>query len=202
MEPTHLTPSEALQQIAGVASKQAALRSRFEGIAWVLWGLVVALQAMTLGFLNLADIQDDGVRHALGIVAHLWILVGILASVGVWRAAAVNFEPDVSRRRALGFFIALPATLHLLSYLLSQATHGVATFSLVAACLLGLFALLNPVRFTTSGRTTAAVLATIAAGVGAILIATESTGDQWYAIAGTAIGLSWIIAGMIALYQG
>lgn len=202
METSPLTPAEALAQIANVASKQEALHSRFEGIAWVLWGLVVALQAMTLGFLNLVDIQDDSVRHILGVVAHLWIIVGILASVGVWRAAAVNFGPGISRRRALGFFIALPATIHFLSFLISQATHGVAAFSLVAAGVLGLFALLNPVRFTKSGRITAAILATISALVGALLIVTDSTGDQWYALAGTCIGLSWILAGLIALYQG
>jgi hypothetical protein len=202
--PDALTAEDALRRIADVAGKQSSLRSRFEGMTWVLWGLVAALQAVTFGFVQQADIpKTQAGMHVVGLASHLWIVAGIAASVGIWRAAAVNFDPGISRHRALAFFIGWPASFALAVYVVTQVGGGGAFgFAAVTTLLLGAFAGLNPVRFTARGRWTAAVLA-VASAVIAFATWTFGSGDPaWYAIAGSAIGLSWVTAGLYCLYQG
>ena len=198
------TPEQALTQIADVASIRSSLRSRFEGMTWVLWGLVAALQAMTLGFLEEAALAETPAgRHLAPFASHLWIAVGIVASVGLWRAAAVNFDPGIGRRRALAFFVGWPALFSIGSFLNAGHSGGGAFgFAIVTAVLLLAFALVNPVRYTPLGRWTAAVLAGIASVVAVVVWLYGSSGYAVYAVAGTAIGVSWMLAGLYALYQG
>lgn len=199
----YLTPEAALERISGVAAIQTSLRGRFEGITWVLWGMVVALQAMTLGAVVESPWVDAGpLFHLTVLGTHLWVVVGIAASVGVWRAAAVSFDPGVSRRRALAFFVAWPLLIHAFSYLVTQFSGGAAAFAFVVAGLLAVFAAVNPVRFTPRGRWTAALLAVVATLIGVAVFTTGASGLNSYAGAGAGIGLSWIVAGLIALYQG
>jgi hypothetical protein len=197
-------PEEALARISAMAGIQSSLRSRFEGMTWILWGLVAALQATTLGFLEEAGLTDAVGGHSpASALAHLWIAVGIIASVGVWRAAAVNFDPAISRRRALAFFIGFPALFALSSFGHDHTAIGAGPFGFaaVAAILLVAFAVANPVHFTRRGRWTAALLAFVAGGVAATVWAYGSSGFVPYTLAGAAIGLSWALAGLDALYR-
>lgn len=199
-----LTPEDALRRIADIAGKQSSLRSRFEGMTWVLWGLVAALQAITFGFVQQADVPETRAgMHVVGLASHLWIVVGIAASVGIWRAAAVNFDPGISRHRALAFFIGWPALFALAAYVVTQIGGGGAFgFAVVTTALLAAFGAVNPVRFTARGRWTAAVLAVAAALVALATWSYGSNDPAWYGIAGSAIGLSWVVAGLYSLYQG
>lgn len=197
-----LTPEEALASIADVAGVRSPLRSRFEGMTWILWGLVAALQAMTLGHIQDAALADAPPgRHLAPLASHLWVAVGIVASVGVWRAAAVSFDPGISRRRALAFFIAWPALFSAASYVVTQVGGGPVGFAAFTALLLLAFAVVDPVRYTPRGRWTAAILA-IAAVLVAIVVRTgDLAGHMGYAVAGSAIGVSWVLAGIYALYR-
>lgn len=193
---------EALASIAGVAQLRSSLRSRFEGMTWILWGLVAALQSMTWGFIEQASASASMAdRHATAIVAHLWVAVGIAASIGVWRAAAVSFDPGVSRARALAFFVGWPALFAAVSYLVSGWGGGAFRFAIVTGVLLALFALVDPVRYTPRGRWTAAALAVAAFAIAAVVVPYGESG-HWFAIAGTLIGLTWVGAGLDALYRG
>jgi hypothetical protein len=199
-----LSPQQALQEIAGVAGKQVSLRSRLEGMAWILWGLVAALQSITFAFTQAVDLPEGrAAAHLVGLGSHLWIFLGIAASVGIWRAAAVDFDPGVSRHRGLAFFIAWPA-LFTLAILVVTLLGGAAAFAFAAVTtlLLTLFALANPVRFTTRGRWTAVVLALVSALVTVGAWVHGDTGPVGDAVVGSLIGLSWVLAGLHALYQG
>lgn len=193
------TPHEALARIADVAGDQASLRSRFEGMTWVLWGLVAALQAMTLGALSASP---RGAPALLLVASHLWIVVGVVASVGVWRAASVNFDPGISRARALGFFIGWPIAFAFAAYLVSDLGGDAFRFAIASAFLLLAFAAVNPVRYTPSGRWTAAVLSAAAFVIAALAWVYAVPGDASFAATGTAVGLTWILAGLYALYRG
>jgi hypothetical protein len=200
---TRFTPEEALARIADVARHQSSLRSRFEGMTWILWGLVTALQAMTLDAIQEAAVADTPAgRHLVGLASHLWILVGIAASVGIWRAAAVSFDPGIDRRRALAFFIAWPVLLATASYVVTGYGGGPARFAVIVALLLLGFALVNPVRFTPRGRWTAAILAIAAGAVALVVEVYGPAGEAWYGVTGSAIGISWVLAGLYALYRG
>ena len=198
------TPEQALAEIADVAAMRSTLRTRFEGMTWILWGLVAALQAMTLGFLEEAALSETPAgRHFAPFASHLWIAVGIVASIGVWRAAAVNFDPGIGHRRALAFFIGWPALFSVASFLNAGHSGGGALgFTIVTAVLLLAFAIVNPVRYTPTGRWTAAALAATAGVVATLVWLYGNTGYAIYAIAGTAIGVSWVAAGLYALYRG
>jgi hypothetical protein len=199
-----LTPQDALARISHIAENQGSLRSRFEGVTWILWGLVVALQAMTLGYLEEAGLSSSVGGHTpASALSHLWILVGVVAAVGVWRAAAVNFDPGISRGRALAFFIAFPVLVSLASFGLDHTTLGAGAtgFAAVMALLLVAFAVTNPVRFTRRGRWTATVLGFVAAAVAVAAWVFASPGFAWFGLAGTLIGLSWVVAGLDALYR-
>lgn len=200
-----LTPEGALARIAGVARKQASLRSRLEGITWVLWGLVAALQAMTLGALGEARL-DAGLasRHFALLAAHLWILVGILASVGVWRASAAELDPSVgsARHRALALFVGFPLLFAAAAYLVADLGGGAFRFALVTGILLLAFAIADPVRYTSRGRWTAGALALTAFVVAGVAWAFASPGLAGYAATGALVGLSWIVAGLLALFRG
>lgn len=201
--PSPFTPADALKEIAGVTGKQASLRSRIEGMTWVLWGLVVALQAMTLGALaDAAPAATFAERHFEALASHAWVLVAVVASVGIWRAAAVNFDPCISRKRALAFFIGWPVLFAIASYAVAGFGGGAFRFAVVSAVLLAAFALVNPVRYTPRGRVTAGALAVAAAGVAAVVWLYGEPGYAWFALTGTAIGLSWVFGGLYALYRG
>lgn len=193
------TPHEALARIADVARDQASLRSRFEGMTWVLWGLVAALQAMTLGALGESRHSGPFLRN---VASHLWIVVGVIASVGVWRAASVNFDPGISRARALVFFIGWPIVFAFAAYLVSDLGGDAFRFAIATGFLLLAFAVVNPVRYTPSGRWTAAVLAAAAFAVAAFAWVYAVPGDASFAATGAAVGLTWILAGLYALYRG
>lgn len=198
-DPPEFTPQDALARIAGVARDQISVRSRFEGMTWVLWGLVAALQATTLGALGETPRGEPALRQ---IASHLWILLGVLASVGVWRAASVSFDPGISRKRALAFFVGWPIAFALAVYLVTDLGGDAFRFALVTALLLLAFATLNPVRYTPRGRWTAAVLAGAAFAIAALAWIYATPGDASFAATGVTIGLTWILAGLDALYRG
>jgi hypothetical protein len=195
------SPREALDGIEKVTRREASLRGRTEGLTWALWGLSLAGADAT----NAAVGSGAG---AWGALNFLWIVVPILASIGLWRSGALAFNPHVSTRRAVLVFVgwqvllvlaSIPVFVAIFVLGLGKAPHVGALISL--GILLLLFGAFNPLAFTPRGRWTGLALGMIAvaAGLGGLALRlSEPTGDLYDA---SVIGASWCLLGLYGLFR-
>ncbi len=99
-----LEPREALATISDTVQLEQALRSRTEGVTWMIWGLVFA--GYELSFDAAAWlVRPDPFPALVGWVMWLpWVLAGTLVTIALWRTAAVS-APALEERRPAGWLV-------------------------------------------------------------------------------------------------
>lgn len=185
-EPETLEAEQALATIDETLGHEAALRSRTEGLTWMIWGLVTA--GWTLTYDAIAWIaRPDGVPEdvipiltripefsLLTLVPLPWVVAGGLVTWGLWRTAALS-DPSLDDERPAGawltagfsaFVVALWATLFFglvvpLDFPGTADTMGLIVLGITWAT----FGWVQPVRLTGRARRVCVV-------IGAILLAT------------------------------
>jgi hypothetical protein len=195
------SPREAMASIAEVTRRDDALKARTEGLTWVIWGMGNAGAALTYVALS----PDLSIEWWMPPLAALWILASVIVSAGLWRSAALPFRPGFTLKRGLVFFLAWPLLLSLLaSGFMSVFGWGlVAQAKLLATgALLLAFAGMDPLRFTATGRATAAGLGVVAIAAAAVGLWLGLTGAPATLVVGGVLGVSWTAGGALALFRG
>lgn len=170
-----LAPDEALAEIDETLDRQAALRSRTEGLTWMIWGLVTA--GWTLSYDAIAWIgRPDAPAWAFDLAWLPWILAGGLVTTALWRTAALT-DPRLEDERPAGPLVVagwtafVIATWTLLYFGVVGGLGFPGTADTMGLIVLGIawasFGWLRPVRLTDRGSRVSVIvgLVLLAAGL-------------------------------------
>jgi hypothetical protein len=202
-EPERVSVAQALRNISTATDLTASLRARTEGLTWVLWGFAAAGQYATFA---LNGGSETGPRAAPGgpVLVLAWSLAALLATVGLWRSAALSFTTGMMTRRTTFFFVGwlvLFVAVALAFSLAGGASRADATVAAWGVLLLS-FAAFDPLRFTAGGRWVAAAagLAGLAAALAIWRLALAGAGSLL--LAGCALGGALLAGGLVMLFRG
>lgn len=132
-----LTPQEAVRALAKAHDWEAALHGRTQGLTWMVWGLATPATFLTYSFAAvLAEVDGATVPAWVWNVLWVpWILAGVIATVALWRAAALavpGLETPGERRRAtIGGFVA--SGVIFTAFLLLQPDSAVLPLAVIGA---------------------------------------------------------------------
>lgn len=188
-ETPELTPGQAFEEVGRALRFEASLRSRTEGLTWIVWGLVSAATFLTFEavtslyygdtpFTQGAGFEEQRAPWWTGGLWVPWLIVGILATYALWRSAALSSREVASHRPRhllvlVGWIAAVSVGWLFAALVLPDA--NVAAFPVVgigtAWILLGVS---NVYRGTRRGRVTATVIGTCIFAAGLAMAATMS----------------------------
>lgn len=144
-----LTPQEAARALAKAASWETALRSRTEGITWMVWALVTPAIFLTYSFVSVVA----GNGWWMAFLWAPWVFVGALTTAILWRTAALAhppLDPHRGRRTAMAWGMGSGALLFVAFLVIrpDSSLYPLAGIGLMWAAM-GLF---NPYGATGEGR--------------------------------------------------
>lgn len=186
---TSMSPAKALEEVRRAIRLEASLRSRTEGLTWIIWGLVSAATFLTFEavtslyygdtpFTQGASLEEQHAPWWAGGLWMPWLVLGILTTYALWRSAALS-SPDVADHHPRHFlvfigWIAAVAAGWLVA-VLALPNANVATFPVMgigtAWILLGA---LNLYRGTRLGRVVATLVGATIFVAGLTMAATMS----------------------------
>lgn len=185
----NLSPSRALDEVGQALRLDSSLRSRTEGLTWIVWGLVSAGTFLTFEavtslyygdtpFTNGTGFDEQRAPWWTGGLWVPWLLVGILTTYALWHSAALSSR-DVAKRSPrhflvlVGWIVAVAAGWFLAVLVIPDA--NVATFPAIgigtAWILLGAT---NLYRGTRLGRIVATTIGACIFLVAIVMAATMS----------------------------
>jgi hypothetical protein len=214
---------DAIQRMASVTQQTRGLRVRTEGLTLVIWAICMAASYLTFaGRLGLGD-RDvrapaenftgnfTGLGHPPATVIFvsqfaplLWFVVALVVTMGVWRSASLSFQTGMSTPRLVATLVGWLLLFVATSVVLSLGVGGPpGSWHLVAwAVVMGLFAILNPLRFSGQGRVMVGIAAVVAflAAADAYL---EHFGPRDASfLSGLAVGLPGLLLGLYLMFTG
>jgi hypothetical protein len=202
-----MSTEEALDRIERITEKTQPLRVRTEGLTFVIWGICVAASYLTTGAsLALGARRDvSPLGFFVGDLFPLfWFVVALLTTIGLWRSAALGFQPGLPTPRIVLFFagwlVLVFATIVVLTYL--EANHPQPWHIVGWAVLMALFAVFDPLRFTAKGRWAAAFVAVVALAAAAYGFASPLHRAETSLLTGLGLGIPMLAAGLVLLYRG
>lgn len=184
-----LTPLQALEEVRGALRVEESLRSRTEGLTWIVWGLVSAATFLTfeavtsLYYGNTPFAQDVPYEEQrapwwTGGLWVPWLLIGILTTYALWRSAALA-SPAVAERGPrhlvvlVGWVAAVAAGWTLA--LLALPDANVSTFPVLGLGTAWIFlGALNLYRGSRRGRLVATAIGAAIFLLGFVMAATVS----------------------------
>lgn len=176
--PGPLEAREALATISEAVKLEQALRSRTEGITWMVWGLIWV--GYELSFDAWAWITRPAPFDAtVGWVMWVpWVLAGTLVTIALWRTAAVSV-PALEDRKPAGWLVTAAWVLFVGvawqgSFLLIVEPLGLpgtpeTLGSIVVGLAWVLFGVLNPFGVTDRGRHVAEVIGLVMIVTGVVV---------------------------------
>lgn len=215
--PASMSPAQALDEVRRALRYEASLRSRTEGLTWIVWGLASAATFLTFEAVTSLYYGDTPFTQGTGFEEQRapwwtgglwlpWLVLGILTTYALWRSAALASRDvaDRSPRHVLVFvgWIAAVAAGWLVAVLVLPDAN-VATFPVMgigtAWILLGA---LNLYRGTRLGRVVATTIGAAIFVAGLAMAATMSphaSVDRSGAIVGH---VAAIVTGLIPFLGG
>jgi hypothetical protein len=158
-EAAPLSVESALQTLAASMRHEDALRSRTEGLTWMVWAM--AIVPMVLAWPAATAVAGDAPPWALLVLIPPWFVLGGVASYVLWRTAALA-DPGLHQRRQAGLRVVLGYAG--LSVLVALAGAGLAALGwlpythpdAIAMCYAGIVwmvtGLWNPFGLSAQGR--------------------------------------------------
>lgn len=226
-----MTPEEAVRTMASVTSMTKGLRVRTEGLTIVIFAICMLASYLTLlapilfaggdggpgprgGFdfnnstFNGTDFRDrprpPPTQFFLSQYAPLvWYIIAAVTTIGIWRGASLSFQTGFSTPRIVAVFVGWLIVFAVLITILAGNRTTLHAWHLIAwGVVIGLFATLNPLRFTRPGRVAAGSMAIVAllAAVYAFTAALPARDIGF--LTGVALGLPGLIGGLWLLYRG
>lgn len=99
-----LTLSGALERIDETFQRERALRSRTEGLTWMIWGVIWVGYEFSFDALAWA-LRPEGLPASVGWGLWLpWVATGTLVTVALWRTAAISV-PALEDRKPAGWLV-------------------------------------------------------------------------------------------------
>lgn len=205
-----LSLQAALQTVNHALRFEDSLRSRTEGLTWIVWGLVSA--ATFLSFEAVGHLYDRGGAFAeqpppwwaSGLWVP-WLLVGIATTYALWRSAALS-SPDVARGRPRhGVILVIWVGFVTLGWLVAVWVFPHAAVSAYPIMGLGtawvVLGVGNPYRGTWRGRRVAIGQGVLIFVVGMLVAATFS--PHPYDPSGALVGhVGALITGLVPILGG
>ena len=165
-----LTPQDAVRALSKAQSWEDALHGRTAGLTWLVWALATPATFLTYAFVAvLADLQGtDAPWWLWNLLWMPWVGMGVVATVALWRSAALavpHLDSPRDRRAAmLGGFAC--SGLLFAAFLLLRPDSAIVPLGAIGAMWL-LMALANVWRTGTEGRV-------VGAAVGGALLASAA----------------------------
>ena len=102
-----LSVHEALQSVGNAVRFETSLRSRTEGITWIVWGLVSAATFLTFeavtglfygtgAFAQGVPFEEQRAPWWTGSLWIPWLLVGVATTYALWRSASLAAAPTAT----------------------------------------------------------------------------------------------------------
>lgn len=198
---TPLSPQQAAQALADIASFEEGLHARAGALTGVVWGLVSGAIFVTYGL----AVQSDLPEWTMAVLWVPWTLVGILITVALWHLLSVSRRQAPRPRAAIawiaatsGTFLAAIAALYLLDLEHAAFAYMTAVNAFVALGIL--------VRISLEAGRLASVpllLAAVVMGAGAFAIGLADLSITGAAFAAAAICCgSYAFAGLATFVRG
>lgn len=222
-----MTPEDALRTMASVTSHTKGLRVRTEGLTIVIFAICMMASYLTiLAPILMGDASGPGPRPApdfngtfggrgprgpppssffLNAYAPLaWYVVAVVVTLAIWRSASLSFQTDMSTPRLLGVFVAWMLIFVTVVVLLTLVQGGnPRSWHLIAwGVVIGLFAALNPLRFTKHARVVTGVMAGIALATALYAFAADLGGREVGSLSGLALGVPGLVGGLWLMFRG
>ncbi len=170
-------PPSALRAIGAIEvalRHEQALRSRTEGLTWIIWGLVMAPLVLVWQWPVVYQVVV-GVSWVLATFLWVpWFLLGAAATWALWRTAAIaspsmEERPQAGLRVTLGYLLFAGIVWASLWFMaVSPSPNTIAMFT-IGTVWLG-FGALNPFHMTTIGRKVSLAVGALTLVVGLALV--------------------------------
>jgi hypothetical protein len=133
-----------------------------------------------------------------------WYVIAVVVTIAIWRSASLSFQTGVSTPRLLGVLVGWMLIFVTVVVLLAYVEGGSPrSWHLLAwGVVIGLFAALNPLRFTTPGRVAAAVVGASALLTAAYAYAVDLGPRDLGFLSGVALGVPGLVAGLWLMFRG
>lgn len=134
----------------------------------------------------------------------LWYAIAVLVTTGIWRSAALSFQHGLSTPRLVATFIGWLAIFASFVFVLTYLQGGAPrSWHLIAwALVIGLFAMVDPLRFSKQGRMGAGVMAGCLL-LTAVYAHTAGLGGRDIGfLSGVALGIPGLAVGLWLLFRG
>ena len=150
-----LTPQDAARALTEARSWEDALRGRTEGLTWLVWGIATPASFLAYAFVAvLAQLEGFDVPwYVWNLLWVPWVGMGVVATVALWRSAALavpDLDSPRDRRRAMLGGFAFSGLLFV-AFLLLQPDSAVVPLGAIGAMWL-LMALANVWSADAEGR--------------------------------------------------
>lgn len=133
-----------------------------------------------------------------------WYVIAVVVTLAIWRSASLSFQTGVTTPRLLATFVGWMLIFVTVVVLLAYVEGGSPrSWHLLAwGVVIGLFAALNPLRFTTPGRVAAAVMGASALLTAAYAFAADLGPRDTGFLSGVALGVPGLVAGLWLMFRG
>lgn len=213
-----MTPEDAMRRMASVTSMTQGLRVRTEGLTIVIFAICMMASYLTILAPILAGGGGGGPGPGPGgggprppptafflsrFAPLVWYAIAALTTFGIWRGAALSFQTGLSSGRLLAVFVGWLLVFAALVTLLGFVEGSPREWHLLAwGVVIGLFATLNPLRFTKQGRVATGAIAVVALLAAAYAFTADLGGRDIGFLTGVAIGLPGLVGGLWLMYRG
>ena len=205
-----------MRTMANVTSITRGLRVRTEGLTIVIFALCMMASYLTIVAPILAGAGAPGpgpgpgghrpppTQFFLSRAAPLvWYAIAAVTTIAIWRSAALSFQTGLSSGRLVAVFVGWLALFAVLVTVLGVIEGSPREWHLLAwGVVIGLFATLNPLRFTKQGRVAAGAIAAVALLTAAYAFTADLGGRDLGFLTGVAVGLPGLVGGLWLMFRG
>src|ERR1051325_134118 len=133
-----------------------------------------------------------------------WYVAAIVVTAAVWRSASLSFQTGMTTPRLVavlvGWSLLFVLTVFTLSYI--EKTNPRSWHLLAWALVLALFAILNPLRFTSHSRWAGGAVAAVVLATAAYAYVADLGPRDTSFLSGIAFGVPGLIAGLYLMLRG
>lgn len=134
----------------------------------------------------------------------IWFVIATVVTIAIWRSASLSFRTGMSTPRIVGVLVGWLALFVVVTIVLTYSENGRPQASHIAAwtVVAGLFAALNPLRFTRKGRLAVAGVTLVLAATSLYAYFAHLGPRDASFLSGVGLGLPTLVAGLYLMFRG
>lgn len=226
-----MTPEDALARMASVTASTRGLRTRTEGLTFVIWGICMAASYLTIAVpiligLGAGGPDPDGFNRGLNdtfgghgprsghrpggteffasrFAPLAWYLIAVVVTTAIWRSASLSFHTGVTTPRLVAVLVGWMLIFLATTVLLTYIEGGrPRSWHLVGwGLVIGLFAASNPLRFTRESRVAATVVAAVVLLTAAYAYFSQFDPRDTSFLSGVGLGAPLLLTGLYLMFR-